>query len=237
MTTELAVTTAYATTTRQGTGANNADASAVFVAVDGTVAAAVIDLIGHQANAPFVARLLAEAAARVGAQRGPFAGLLSAGLMIADPGAGDEPEPDGVGACATISPDGLTVISWLGDAHAYGWDGSRLARYTTPHTYGQQLAEYGAPWEIAADHTDWIVTSLSAATPATVLTVTCDDPLILLASDGIDSIPDDVLAELVRQHADAPQALADAIVAAVEAEGDGYRDDATVVVIRSAVSY
>lgn len=234
MTTTESVQVVTTVATRQGTGPNNADGHAVFASENGSVAGAVIDIIGHPESAPAIGRLLAETAVRVGAQRGPFAGLLSAGLLVADPGRAHEPEPDGVGACAVVHPDGHTVISWIGDAHAYGWDGQRLHRYTTPHTYGQQLRQYGAPWEVSEDHNDWIVTSLSAATPATVLTVTCDDQLIILASDGIDSIPTDELAAIVRERADDPQGLADAIVATAREDAAGHRDDATVVVLRAA---
>jgi serine/threonine protein phosphatase PrpC len=39
------------------------------------------------------------------------------------------------------------------------------------------------------------------------------------------------LEALVRAHQDDPQGLADAIVAAVLADEDGYRDDATVIVV------
>lgn len=230
MTTDHAIVTT-GRATRQGTGPNNADGHALFTTEAGTTAAAVIDIIGHPASAPFVGRLLAETAARVGAQRGGYAGLLSAGLLVADPGASDEPEPDGVGVVTVTTPGAPTVISWIGDPHAYGWNGQELRPYTTPHTYGQQLREYGAPWEISEDHNDWIVTSLSHATPATVLTVTCPDPLVILASDGIDTIPPAELVALVRLHADSPQALADAIVSAVSDGEDGYRDDATVIVL------
>lgn len=230
MTIQAIPTTASAT--RQGTtDINNADGGAVFTTEAGTTAAAVIDLIGHAPNAPDVAHLLAETAARVAAQRGGPAGLLSAGLLIADPGAADDPEPDGVGVVAVIHSDGHVVISWIGDSHAYGWDGTRLHRYTTPHTYGQQLREYGAPWEIAAAADHWLTTTLSRATPAGILTVTTTDALVLLASDGIDAIPKEQLATLVAQHADDPQELTDAIVAAVP-ELDTFRDDATVIVIR-----
>ena len=59
------------------------------------------------------------------------------------------------------------------------------------------------------------------------------DRLILLTSDGVhDQIPEPEMTALIREHADAPQALAEALVAAAQPDGDGYRDDATVVVIR-----
>jgi len=68
---------------------------------------------------------------------------------------------------------------------------------------------------------------------ATVLTVTGNDPLIILASDGADCIPAAELGALVREYAEDPQALADAIVAAAQEDAVGYRDDVTVVVIRA----
>lgn len=226
----MTITTAVAT--RQGTSdINNADSGAVFTTEGGAVGAAVVDLIEHQAAAPFIARLLAETAARVAAQRGGPAGLLSAGLLVADPGAfPDEPEPDGVAVVAVAHPHDNVVISWLGDSHAYGWNGTRLRRYTTPQTYGQQLRQYGAPWDVSETHNDWILTSLSHATVANITSVNCDDSLVILASDGIDTLPEDQLTELVRGHAADPQALATAIVQAVPDE-DTYRDDATVIVL------
>lgn len=230
-TTQSVQTITVATATRQGTGVNNADCAATFTSEVGSTAAALIDISGHALAAPKVAMLLAETAARVGAQLGGRAGLLSAALLVRDPGAGEEPEPSGVGVVATREPGERAMISWIGDAHAYGWDGERLHRYTTPHTLAEQMRVLGIPVGDVAH--DWITTSLPQATPANVLSVTCDDPLTILTSDGTDCIPADELAGLVRQYADDPQALADAIVAAASEDADGYRDDATVVAIRA----
>ncbi|MFD3917366.1 hypothetical protein ACFWR1_38445, partial [Streptomyces sp. NPDC058603] len=67
---------------------------------------------------------------------------------------------------------------------------------------------------------------------ATVGEVGIDDHLILLTSDGVhDQIGRAALEALVREHAADPQALADALVAAAEPDDDGYRDDATVVIL------
>lgn len=228
MTTDHATVT-IGRATRQGTEANNADCSAVFSSEDGLTAAAVIDISGHVPAAPKVAMLLAETAARVAAQHGGRAGLLSAGLLVADAGAGAEPEPSGVGVVATRRPGERAMVSWIGDSHAYGWDGQRLHRYTTPHTLAEQMRTLGITVGDVAD--DWLVASLAQATPATVLSVTCHDPLLLLCTDGTDAIPSGDLEALVRLHASDPQVLADAIVAAVPDGGDGYRDDATVVVL------
>lgn len=218
-----------ATATRQGTGANNADRAALAVTDAGVTAAAVVDIIGHADDAPQAALLLAETMARVGAQRGGPNGLLAAGLLVVDSIAGRG--PDGVGVVATTRGAGRTVISWVGDSHAYGWDGGRLHRYTTPHTYGQQLRDNGAPWDVAADHDDWLLTSIGRAVPASIFTVVSPDRLTILATDGLDSLPAGELEQIIRGHADDPQALADALVAAPDVDAQGYRDDVTVVVL------
>lgn len=224
----MTITTAVAT--RQGTEINNADCTATFTSEDGLTAAALIDVSGHHPNAPKVAMLLAETSARVAAQRGGRAGLLSAGLLVADAGAAEEPEPSGVGVVATCRDGERAMISWIGDSHAYGWDGTRLHRYTTPHTLAEQMRTAGIPVGDVAN--DWLVSGLAQATPANVLSVECNDPLIILVSDGIDSIPGTELEAIIRDFVGEPQALADSIVAAVGEDESGYRDDATVVVIR-----
>lgn len=224
------MTITTATATRQGTEINNADCSAVFTSEDGLTAAALVDVSGHAPTAPKVAMLLAETAARVAAQYGGRAGLLSAGLLVADAGAGDEPEPSGVAVVATRRSGERAMISWIGDSHAYGWDGQRLHRYTTPHTLAEQMRTLGIPVGPVAD--DWLVSGLAQATPATVLSVMCDDPVVILTTDGADYLPAGKLQQLVAEHADNPQGLAEAIVGAAEENDKKYRDDCTVVVIR-----
>lgn len=219
-----------ATATRQSTEINNADAAAVFTTEDGITCAAIVDLIGHHSRAPQIAAMLAETIARVGAQRSGVSGLLSAGLLVADAGAAEEPEPDGVGVVAVADGENV-VISWTGDSHGYGWDGKVLRRYTTPHTFGEQLRANGAPWELAEQHDDWLKTTLARAVVSSIFTVTSPDRLVILASDGLDAVPHDRLVEIIRAHEDNPQALADALVAAPDVDGHGYRDDVTVVVL------
>lgn len=220
---------ATATATRQGTSSNNADRAAVAVADAGVTAAAVVDIIGHAEDAPQTALLFAETMARVGAQYGGTNGLLSAGALVVDSIAGRG--PDGVGVVATTRGTGRTVISWVGDSHAYGWDGERLHRYTTPQTYGQQLRDNGAPWDVAETHDDWLLTSIGRAVPSSIFTVVSPDPVAILATDGLDCVPRERLVEIIREHAGDPQALADALVAEPEVDKDGYRDDVTVVVL------
>ncbi|MFD8919442.1 hypothetical protein ACFV0Y_16685 [Streptomyces sp. NPDC059569] len=225
------ITTGIAT--REGTAEDNADAAKVYVLADGTVGAAVIDGIGHGPHTSRTAPLLAEVAARISARRGPLAGLLTAAELIADPGADGE-EADAVAVAARAYPDDdVMVVNWTGDARAYGWTGEHLELYTDDHTVGAQLRANGVALEIAREHDNWLKTSLARATVGTVYAAGIRDRLVILTSDGVhDQVTADAMEALVREHADDPQALADALVAAAEVDGDGYRDDATVVVLK-----
>ncbi|MFF1957978.1 hypothetical protein ACFVWX_13430 [Streptomyces sp. NPDC058220] len=225
------ITTAVAT--RVGTALDNADSARVYVLADGTVGAAVIDGIGHGPHTSATAPLLAEVAARLAARRGPLAGILAAAELVADEGV-DGDEADAVAVAVIRRPGSRQArAAWVGDARAYGWDGKTLTLYTTDQTMGQWARLHGdIPIEVAAHHDAWVRVSLSQATVATVGEVGIDDHLILITSDGIhDQIEHTALESLVREHAAAPQALADALVAAAQPDSDGYRDDATVVVL------
>ncbi|MEU3972359.1 hypothetical protein [Streptomyces bacillaris] len=225
------ITTGLAT--REGTVQDNADAARVYRMSTGTVGAAVIDGIGHGPRTSATAPLLAETAARVTAHRGALAGILSAGLLVADEGHDGE-EADAVAVVALVE-EAYTRIAWVGDCRAYGWDGTRLRRYSTDQTMGQWVRRYGPPVEIAAHFDDWVRVSLQSATVATTCELDIPDPLVILTSDGVhDQVPEHDMTDLVRTHARTPQALANALVAAARADESGYRDDATAVVIAVA---
>ncbi|GAA0445141.1 hypothetical protein Acor_80550 [Acrocarpospora corrugata] len=165
--------------------------------------------------------------------RGALAGLLTAALLVADPGA-DDGTPDAVAVVAVTGPDAETVVAWVGDCRAYAFDGQALRQYTTDHTVGQQLRQSGGiPLEVAESHDHWLRVSLSRATPATAYEVVLPaGELVLLTSDGVhDQVAHAVLEALVRDHHADPQALADALVAAAEADEGGTRDDATAVIL------
>ncbi|MFJ1647991.1 SpoIIE family protein phosphatase [Streptomyces sp. NPDC088258] len=221
--------------TREGTALDNADAAKVHVLADGTVGAAVIDGMGHGPHTSRTAPLLAEVAARVSARRSPMAGLLTASELIADRGA-DGQEADAVAVAARVRPgNDIAVVTWTGDARAYGWNGERLELYTDDHTVGAQLRANGVALDIAREHDDWLRTTLAQATVGTVYIAGIKDPLIILTSDGIhDQLPTGGLEALVREHADNPQALATALVNAAQPDAAGYRDDATAIVIHRA---
>ncbi len=212
---------------RRGTRTHNADAAAVHRHGDRT-AAALVDGIGSTAEIAATSLLLAEVAARVAVHRGTLAGLLAAAELIADPGDGDA-----VAVVALVEPGEPTTVAWVGDCRAYGWDGAELRQYTTDHTVGQQLRVNGVPVEVAEAHDNWIRTSLGLAVVATVYQVRIPaGELVVLTGDGVhDALSHAELTAVVRAHSGDPQALADALVAAVGEDDEGERDDATAVVV------
>lgn len=224
-----------ATATRQGTDTPNCDRAAHYTSELGVTAGAVIDGTGHDDTIAEVMHAVAAVAVRVGAQRGALAGLMSAAELVTDRGP-DGYGPTGVGVLAVPFYDTVDV-AWIGDCRAYGWDGngSGLIRYTTDHTLGEQLRRNGAPWEVSEEHNNWSVTTLCHATIATIRQVQIPaGHTVILTSDGVhDAITRDRLAGIVREHAHDPQALADALVAAPETDQDGFRDDATALILET----
>ncbi|MFD6534902.1 SpoIIE family protein phosphatase [Streptomyces goshikiensis] len=87
----------------------------------------------------------------------------------------------------------------------------------------------------AKRHDNWSRLGLAQSSAATCRQVQIPEGearLVLLMSDGVsDQVEPDAIAGLCGEHAADPQALADALVAAAEADESGYRDDATVVVL------
>lgn len=229
--TASAPTVLHAAASRRGTRDHNMDAAAVFEASNGLVAAAVVDGIGNDRSGAEIMRDLARYAVRIGANKGALAGVLGAAAYIEDPGVEDY-QPDGVIVLALAEPGEPTQLGWVGDSHAYSWDGTTLHRRTTPHTMGEFLRQNGDA-DLAPQHDNWIRVSLASATPATVARSEAPaGELVLLVSDGLDEVD---LEELAREHHRDPQALAEAVVAAAQAGDDGYRDDATAIVLMPAV--
>lgn len=212
---------------REGTAGPLADAAAVYTSpTTDRTAAAVVDGMGHDPDVVRLAPMLAETAVRVGAVRGALAGLLSAGLLLADPG-----RPDAVGVLAVTRPGGADLV-WAGDCRAYRWDGV-LQQLTTDHNLAAYLtrAAKDAGPVTAAALADFVGVTLGQAVPATVPYLSVPAGLLILTSDGVhDQVPPAAVEDLVHEHQDDPQALADALVAAAEPAG-GERDDATALVI------
>jgi len=218
-----------ATATRRGVRDHNMDAAALFQASTGVAVAAIVDGIGNDPAGAATMRLLAESAVRIGATKGALAGVLAAAALVEDPGIHPH-MPDGVIVLALAVPGRPTHLAWVGDSHAYTWDGNTLHRRTNPHTMGAYLRGNGVA-DLAPLHDSWVRVTLASATVTNVAVTSAPaDELVLLLSDGLDTVPHDELEALARKHQDNPEALADALVADAR-ETDGYRDDATALVL------
>ncbi|MFF3553460.1 hypothetical protein ACFYXL_08570 [Streptomyces tsukubensis] len=242
------MTVTTATATRKGTRPHNADSATVH-RLPGTpmVAAALVDGIGNSPAVVEFSRTAAQIAARVGARRGALLGILAAAEMAAAP-PGVQVE-DGVAVVAVTSEEsGTTSIAWTGDSRVYGWTGSQLVQRSTDQTMGTWLRKWGGtavtlhrdgrPDETVPTETaalvldDYARAALGRSSIATVPLCQITDRLVILTSDGVHAQAGHALMEiLTREHATDPQALANAIVAAALPTPDGYRDDATCIVL------
>ncbi|WP_394622439.1 hypothetical protein JNUCC0626_49775 (plasmid) [Lentzea sp. JNUCC 0626] len=208
---------------------HNMDAHAVVYGANGITAAAVVDGIGDDEHGAKLMQLAAEVAARYGITKGGLAGVLAAVGLFEDPGI--YTPPDGVLVLALVEPGRDTVIAWVGDSHAYGWDGENLHLRSDPHTMGQFLRQNGDV-DLAVHHDNWIRVSLSTAMVHSVaVSEIPGGETVLLVSDGLDLLSREELAALLREHPEDPQAVADAIVAAARPDEKGSRDDTTAVVL------
>ncbi|GLV87970.1 hypothetical protein Slala03_76590 [Streptomyces lavendulae subsp. lavendulae] len=174
----------------------------------------------------------------IGAALGGLAGLMTAGQMAT----GYDRPPHASAVYAAMGPGQPTSVHWIGDRRAYGWDGAALTLWSDDQTMGRWLrGNGGAAVELDAElHDNWSRLGLAQASAATCRQVRIPEAevrLVLLVSDGVsDQVDLETWTTLCRSHQDDPQALADALVAAVVADCEGYRDDCTVIaLLRPAV--
>jgi hypothetical protein len=200
-----------------------------------TVCAAVVDGAGHHPDTVRYAALTPPVITHIGMELGGLPGLMTAGQMAA---AYDRP-PHASAVFACAQPGQPTSVHWIGDCRAYGWrEDTGLTLWSDDQTMGNWLRwNGGAAVQLeAAKHDNWARLGLAQSSAATCRQVQIPEEeahLVLLMSDGVsDQVEAETIARLCSEHSDGPQALAGALVAAAEAEESGYRDDATVVVLR-----
>ncbi|WP_332758299.1 SpoIIE family protein phosphatase [Streptomyces sp. MT206] len=200
----------------------------------GRVSAAVVDGAGHHPDTVRYSAIAPAVITHIGTALGGLAGLMTAGQMAA---AYDQP-PHASAVYACVEPGQPASVHWIGDCRAYGWrEGAGLTLWSDDQTMGQWLRRNGgaAVQLEAARHDNWSRLGLAQASAATCRQVQIPEEaaaLVLLVSDGVsDQVDRETFVRLCRAYATEPQALADALVAAAEPDADGYRDDATVVVL------
>lgn len=131
------------------------------------------------------------------------------------------------------APDDPIDLAWVGDCRLWTWSpGDGLRRHTHDHTFGQRLRDRWVAEDLARAGDHALTTSVATAALADVGTATAPPAeLVLFTTDGVHDYVDELLlAELVTDHAHAPDVLAQVLVdAAREAESG---DNATAMVIR-----
>ena len=212
----------------------NADAAAVaYAPATGAVAAALVDGVGSRPEVVETVPIAAEVIARTAARSSALAGMMAAAAMMADP---TRTGPNAVAVAARyIEARDTWQVSWVGDAAAIAMVDGELTVLTEEHTVGALLRAAGVAETDAARWDHRVRIGLATATVATVGDAWATTPLMILASDGVRRALDGRLADIVRDHQDDPQTLADALVkAAVAAARDAgdVADNATAVVLQ-----
>jgi PPM family protein phosphatase len=135
---------------------------------------------------------------------------------------------------ATRIADRHAEIAWVGDSRAYLWRGQALRQLTRDHSYLEVLREQENLSETQLrghPNKNLVTQTLGIGTPEPSVV---NEPLrkgdwLLLCSDGLnDELEDGEIAQILRSHS-APDAAADALIAAALARGG--RDNVSAVVV------
>ncbi len=158
-------------------------------------------------------------------------------------GSVENPDQAGMGTTVTaiaVVADALDGevfgIANVGDSRGYVLRHGRLRQVTIDHSFVQELVAEGAiTRDEARTHPRRNIVTRALGIEPFVRVDSWTMPVIrgdrfVLCSDGlVDEVTDDEITEVLRAHADDPQAAADALVAAANAAGG--RDNITVVVV------
>ncbi|MDE2851207.1 MAG: serine/threonine-protein phosphatase [Acidobacteriota bacterium] len=132
---------------------------------------------------------------------------------------------------------------WLsvGDSFIFHWRAGDLERVNPLHTYGRELDARAARGEISAMHA--ALHPERAAITSAVMGLPLDDvaegavdladgDVVVLASDGIETLSDEEVAATCGTHrASGASGIAEAIVRRIEQRALSWQDNATVVVV------
>jgi serine/threonine protein phosphatase PrpC len=125
-------------------------------------------------------------------------------------------------------------ISWVGDSRAYLWRNGALRLLTRDHSYLEVLREQEnlSDTQLRGHPNKNLVTQtlgIGTPEPSTITEPLRKGDRLLLCSDGLnDELEDAEMAQILRTH-DAPEAAADALIAAALAHGG--RDNVSAVLV------
>ncbi len=176
----------------------------------------------------------------------PLTAALDAANAAIGATAAADPKLDGMGTTlvATIlTPDTLEWIS-VGDSPLYLFRGGEIALLNEDHSLApalDQLARDGhiTPEAALTDPRRHMLRSALTGEPLDLIDrcrrplALFPDDIIILASDGLQSLDNDEIARIITTERDTPvDHLADALIRAVEARRIPHQDNATVIVIK-----
>lgn len=219
----------------------------------GTLVAVLADGMGGHAAGALASRIVCEQfLSGFVTGVGPTRDRLRAGLEASNRGielkVEDNPELAGMGSTlvgAVFGTDGLEWVS-VGDSPLYLYRRGEIALLNEDHSLAPALDQLARTGKISADEArnDPRRHMLrSAITGEDIELVDLSvKPLhleaadyIIVASDGIHAIDEVEIARVIHAYAaDGPEAVASALIRAVEAQRDPQQDNTTVVVVRKA---
>jgi len=128
-------------------------------------------------------------------------------------------------------------VEWVGDSRAYLWNGHHLKRLSRDHSFVQQLIDQGQiSKKEACSHPkkNLVTQALGVADLETVVVDKVSgrfhqDERILLCSDGLtDEVPDDQIANILRESSSENAAVSNLLEAAIN---HGGSDNITIVYV------
>jgi protein phosphatase len=238
----------YAIRADQGARDYQEDAAGVRTHAGGLAAVLADGMGGHAGGA--VASEVASSSfldaflAATGDERTRLAeGLALANLAIAERAAG-RPELRGMGCTFIGASFGPASLDWIsvGDSPLYLVRGANIHRLNEDHSLAPEIDRLAAlgqiSWDMAKTHPRRHVLRSALMGSEIEMIDASETPLalqpgdvVVLASDGIHSVPEEEIARRVAA-AESPAAAAEALMAAVAGAGDPHQDNTTVVVVR-----
>ena len=209
--------------------------------------AVVADGMGGHAGGEVASRIAVRAFVEAYADEGRVADRLRAALDRANEAIGHAIDADraldGMGTtlvAAALTSEGLEWIS-VGDSRLCLYRDGRLRRLNADHSMAPVIAVMREVDPAAADgmKAHELRSALVGRTIARIDVSTAPErlqpgDLVLLASDGLDTLDDEETAAIIAaRRGDGPEAVTDALLAAVQAHGTEAQDNATVALLEA----
>ena len=209
--------------------------------------AIVADGMGGHAGGQVASRVAVRAFVEAYASGGRVADRLRAALDRANAAIGhaigNDEALDGMGTtlvAAALTTDGLEWIS-VGDSRLCLYRAGRLKRLNADHSMAPVIAAMREMDPEAADgmKAHELRSALVGRTIAKIDTSATPQrlepgDLVLLASDGLDTLDDEEVAAIIAaRRSDGPEAVKDALLAAVNAHGSATQDNTTVALLEA----